>query len=131
VTSAVTSIVEFRQNEATLPLFALICSGVDALVLVFVWKHNHSTHQKRFGEWTDLSSARAAALLANNLSAESELIQFDGWTHVNWPFALSRKAVFSRQMRLMLLCGSHFTEFGSGSLGKRMAMLGLPNFGSI
>jgi hypothetical protein len=96
-----------------------------------LWNLGHRQVKRALGSGTDLSSARAAALLANNLLGESELIQVHGWTHVNRPFALSRKAVFSRQMRLMLLCGSHFTEFGSGSLGNRMAMLGLPNFGSI
>ena len=38
-------------SSAPLTLFALIFAAAFALLLVFVWKHNHSTYQKRFTEW--------------------------------------------------------------------------------
>ena len=38
-------------SSAPLTLFALIFAAAFALLLVFVWKHNHSTYQKRFAEW--------------------------------------------------------------------------------
>ena len=38
-------------SSPPLTLFALIFAAAFALLLVFVWKHNHSTYQKRFAEW--------------------------------------------------------------------------------
>ena len=38
-------------SSAPLTLFALISVAAFALLLVFVWRHNHSTYQKRFAEW--------------------------------------------------------------------------------
>ena len=38
-------------SSAPLTLFALMFAAAFALLLVFVWKHNHSTYQKRFAEW--------------------------------------------------------------------------------
>jgi hypothetical protein len=38
-------------SSAPLTLFTLIFAAAFALLLVFIWKHNHSTYQKRLGEW--------------------------------------------------------------------------------
>jgi hypothetical protein len=38
-------------SSAPLTLFALISSAVFVLLLFLIWKHNHSTYQKRFAEW--------------------------------------------------------------------------------
>jgi amino acid transporter len=34
-----------------LTFFVLIFAAIFALLLFFVWKHNHSTYQKRYAEW--------------------------------------------------------------------------------
>jgi hypothetical protein len=38
-------------SSAPLALFALISGAIFVLLLFLVWKHNHSTYQKRFAEW--------------------------------------------------------------------------------
>jgi hypothetical protein len=38
-------------SSPALALFALISATIFALVLFLVWKHNHSTYQRRFAEW--------------------------------------------------------------------------------
>jgi hypothetical protein len=38
-------------SSVPLTLFALISAASFALLLFLVWKHNHSTYQKRFAEW--------------------------------------------------------------------------------
>ena len=38
-------------SSASLTLFASIFATVFVFLLFFVWKHNHSTYQRRFAEW--------------------------------------------------------------------------------
>lgn len=38
-------------SSAPLTLFGLIFATVFVFLLFFVWKHNHSTYQRRFAEW--------------------------------------------------------------------------------
>jgi hypothetical protein len=38
-------------SSAPLTLFAVISAAVFVFLLFLVWKHNHSTYQKRFAEW--------------------------------------------------------------------------------
>ena len=38
-------------SSSPLTFFGLISAAVFASLLFLVWKHNHSTYQKRFGEW--------------------------------------------------------------------------------
>ena len=38
-------------SSAPLTFFVLIFAAIFALLLFLVWKHNHSTYQKRYAEW--------------------------------------------------------------------------------
>jgi hypothetical protein len=55
-------------SSAPLTLFALISSAVFVLLLFLIWKHNHSTYQKRFAEWDrSFICARCGAISPQDL----------------------------------------------------------------
>jgi fructose-specific phosphotransferase system IIC component len=49
----VNTVTTNSSTVSSLPLtfFALISALIFALLLFLVWKHNHSTYQRRFAEW--------------------------------------------------------------------------------
>jgi hypothetical protein len=55
-------------SYAPLTLFSLTCGAIFALLLFLAWRHNHSTYQKRFGEWDrSFICARCGTVSEQNL----------------------------------------------------------------